>query len=102
MLEWAGGGGVFGGISSHLATAVSYRGKVLLVDHEAHAPWCPTVARTLLEASQTQTIIVGQLFAGVDAAQGIDPDSIARDPRLAVGRTAVIEVTGRVPHHAAV
>jgi hypothetical protein len=57
---------------------------------------------TILEAPQAETIIVGQLFAGVDASQGIDPNLTAHHIRLTVGRAAVVEVTGRVPGHTAV
>jgi hypothetical protein len=47
-------------------------------------------------------VIVGQLFASLDAALGIEPNLIAHNIRLAVGRAAVIEEAGRIPHHAPV
>jgi hypothetical protein len=87
---------------SRLTPAVSNRGKILLVDHEAHARRSPTMAGTLLEAPQAQTIIVGELFARLDAAQGIEPNAPAHDHGLTVRRTTVIEEAGRIPRHAPV
>jgi hypothetical protein len=80
----------------------SNRGKVLLVNHEAHASQSPAVAGALLEVSQPVGVIVRQLLPGIDAAQGIQPNPTAHNIRLAVGRTAVIEKAGRIPHHAPV
>jgi hypothetical protein len=78
------------------------RSKILLVDHKAHARGGSAVAGVLFIALQPETVIVGQLFAGVDAAPGIEPDATAHNIRLAVGRAAVIEKAGRIPHYAAV
>ena len=91
-----------GWLSSCLLPAVSNRGKIRLVDHEAHASRSPTVAGTLLEAPQPETIIVGQFFTGLDAAQGIEPNALTHDHRLTVRYAAVIEEAGRIPRHAAV
>jgi hypothetical protein len=60
------------------------------------------MAGTILEAPQAETIIVGQLFAGLDATPGIDPNTLAYDPRLTVRHTAMIEEAGRIPGHTAV
>ena len=55
------------------------------------------------EAPQAQTIIVGELFTGLDAAQGIEPNALTHDHRLTVRYAAVIEEAGRmIPRHAAV
>ena len=39
-------------MSSRLTPAMSNRGKILLIDHEAHAGCCPAVAGALLEAAK--------------------------------------------------
>jgi len=52
------GAAVFGVAFFMPDPAVSNRGKVLLVDHEAHARRSSTVAGTLLKIPQAQTIIV--------------------------------------------
>ena len=82
--------------------AFANRGKMLLGHPVAHARRGSTVAGTCLIARQGVTVVVGQLFAGVDAAPGINPNATAHHYRLAVGDTAVIEKPGRIPHHAAV
>jgi hypothetical protein len=78
------------------------RGKILLVDYEAHTRRSAAMAGTILEAPQAETIIVGQLFAGLDATPGINPNTLAYDPRLTVRHTAMIEEAGRIPGHTAV
>jgi hypothetical protein len=42
--------------------AFTNRGKILLVDHEAHALRSSAIAGALLEASQAMTVVVGVVF----------------------------------------
>jgi hypothetical protein len=51
---------------------------------------------------KVETIIVGQLFAGLDATQSINPNVLAYDPRLTVRHTAMIKEAGRIPGHTAI
>ena len=60
------------------------------------------MAGTILEAPQAETIIVGELFACLDATPGIELNALAHDRCRTVQHTTVIEKSGRIPRHAPV
>ena len=57
----------------------------------------PAVAGMFLIIHQVVSVIERDLLAGLDVAQGRDPNAALLANRLAVGRATVIEKTRRIP-----
>ena len=72
------------------------QGPLLFVNDESHAPVGAAAAGMLVPGFDVESIVVGEFFASLDVAQGIDPDPPADDVSLTVGGAGVVDVAGGV------